>query len=152
MKESALVTPIDWLKCVYAESHWWLCKLNGNFTRWKKGKSTLKSKPLLFALVTREKVVGGHPGPIQLFILCYYASGKKGFFVAEKKDGVRSRIYIFMNNSFDKKNSRKRGKNGVYMQRVPTKTQLLWFFFRTHPIIQRCPAGRLCRFPDSNEN
>jgi len=90
----------------------------------KKGKSTLKAKPLLFALVRRKW--WGQPSPIQLFILCYYASGKKGFFVAEKKDGVRSQIYIFMNNSFDKKKKpRKRGKNGVYMQRVPTKTQLL---------------------------
>jgi len=66
--------------------------------------------------------------------------GKKGFFVAEKKDGVRSRIYIFMNNSFDKKNPEK-GKKRCLYAKGPHKNAAALIFF-AHPIIQRCPAGR----------
>lgn len=60
----------------------------------KKGKSTLKAKPLLFALVRRKW--WGQPSPIQLFILCYYASGKKGFFVAEKKKMASGPKFTFL--------------------------------------------------------
>jgi len=109
----------------------------------KKGKSTLKAKPLLFALVRRKW--WGQPSPIQLFILCYYASGKKGFFVAEKKDGVRSQIYIFMNNSFDKKNPKK-GKKRCLYAKGPHKNAAALIFFRTphySKMSSRSPDSRI---------
>jgi len=81
------------------------------------------------------------------FVIMHWV--KRGFLSRKKKDGVRSRIYIFMNNSFDKKKTPKRGKNGVYMQRVPTKTQLLWFFSHT-PLFK--DVQPVARFPNSNEN
>lgn len=56
---------------------------------------------------------------------------KRGFFLSrKKKDGVRSRIYIFMNNSFDeKKKKKKSGKRGkkrcLYAKGSPQNAQLL---------------------------
>jgi len=116
----------------------------------KKGKSTLKAKPLLFALVRRKWWGGGQPSPIQLFILCYYASGKKGFFVAEKKDGVRSQIYIFMNNSFDKKKNPKKGKKTVFICKGSPQKRSCFDFFSHTPLFK--DVQPFARFPNSNKN
>lgn len=70
---------------------------------------------------------------------------KRGFLSRKKKDGVRSRIYIFMNNSFDKKKSKK-GKKRCLYAKGPHKNAAALIFFRTphySKMSSRSPDSRI---------
>lgn len=116
-------------------------------TEWKiyrmKKREKVRWKQNLYYLPSLEESSRGTRVRFNYLYFVIMHRVKRGFLSRKKKDGVRSRIYIFMNNSFDKKKKKKskKGKKRCLYAKGPHKNAAALIFF-AHPIIQRCPAGR----------
>lgn len=127
---------VDWLKWKVIGGNGWMEKFTKRNNKNKKKRGKVRWKQNLYYLPSLEESSRGTIIRVRFNYLYFVIMHrvKRGFLSRKKKDGVRSQIYIFMNNSFDtqKKKNPKMGKNGVYMQKGPhINAAALIFFSRT---------------------